>query len=231
MFYVKLSYTILLCDILSYSSLSLSLYIYIYIFSYHPQVEGEVLDLALVTNYSQSPILRGLLLARCHYLHRSDIVWVGHPTMYRTWNVNCSSVSSILNEKNSEKVQIPVAYPEERTFPEANRSSKRETIRDQVVACAGSASLVLVSGSRTARRPGGSRKRILPTKPKISRLITRRLIECRSSCALSANSFSSRSGLASSRLASPRQLAQPGPTTTIFVPRHFSPLFPSSVRP
>lgn len=83
-------------------------------------------------------------------------------------------------------------------------SSKRETTQtdpDQVC-------LVLVPGSRTARRLRAGlglsrRKRILPTKPKISRLITRRLIECRSSCALSANSFSSRSGLASPR---PRRL-------------------------
>ena len=37
------------------------------------------LDLALMTNY---PLLCGLLLARCQYLHRSNIVWVGHPTRF-----------------------------------------------------------------------------------------------------------------------------------------------------
>ena len=49
MFYARLSYTMLFCSILVCLSL--------YIFGYHPQVEGEgddqVLDLALMTNYSQ----------------------------------------------------------------------------------------------------------------------------------------------------------------------------------
>lgn len=43
------------------------------------------------------------------------------------------------------------------------------------------------------RVSGIGQKRILPTKPKISRLITRRLIECRSFRALSARCFFSRS--------------------------------------
>ena len=30
-----------------------------------------------------SPLLRGLLLARCQYLHRFNIVRVGHPTMWQ----------------------------------------------------------------------------------------------------------------------------------------------------
>ena len=60
----------------------------LYIFGYHPQVEGEG---AWMTNYFilplwltiHSPLLCGLLLARCQYLHRSSIVWVGHPTLQR----------------------------------------------------------------------------------------------------------------------------------------------------
>ena len=40
-------------------------------------MDDQVLDLALMTNYSQSTFM---LLARCQYLHRFNIVWVGHPT-------------------------------------------------------------------------------------------------------------------------------------------------------
>lgn len=51
----------------------------------------------------------------------------------------------------------------------------------------------LPTGWPTGRVLGIGQKRILPTKPKISRLITRRLIECRSFRALSARCFFSRS--------------------------------------
>ena len=54
---------------------------FLYIFGYHPQVEGEG---AWMTKYSILPLwltihFYELLLARCQYLHRSNIVWVGHP--------------------------------------------------------------------------------------------------------------------------------------------------------
>lgn len=51
----------------------------------------------------------------------------------------------------------------------------------------------LLAGWPAGRVLGIGQKRILPTKPKISRLITRRLIECRSFRALSARCFFSRS--------------------------------------
>ena len=40
-------------------------------------IDDQVLDLALI----HSPLSCGLLLARCQYLHRSNIVWIGHPTL------------------------------------------------------------------------------------------------------------------------------------------------------
>ena len=39
-------------------------------------MDDQVLNLALMTNYSQSTFM---LLARCQYSHRSNIV--GHPTL------------------------------------------------------------------------------------------------------------------------------------------------------
>ena len=42
-------------------------------------MDDQVLDLALMTNYLQSTFM---LVAHCQYYHRSDIVWVGHPTIY-----------------------------------------------------------------------------------------------------------------------------------------------------
>lgn len=51
----------------------------------------------------------------------------------------------------------------------------------------------LLAGWPAGRVLGIGQKRILPTKPKISRLITRRLIECRSFRALSARCLFSRS--------------------------------------
>ena len=65
----------------------------LYIFGYHRQVEREE---AWMTKYwilplwltIHSPLLCGLLLARCQYLHRSNIVRVGHPTDTRLDNVD-----------------------------------------------------------------------------------------------------------------------------------------------
>ena len=39
-----------------------------------------------------SPLLCGLLLARCQYLHRSNIVWVGYLTHFYEQRITCQSV-------------------------------------------------------------------------------------------------------------------------------------------
>lgn len=91
-----------------------------------------------------------------------------------------------------------------------------------------------------ARRVSGiGQKRILPTKPKISRLITRRLIECRSFRALSARCLLSRSLTVSPlvpdslSLSLSLSLFQPSPPPFFAVPplcRTVS-LSPSRIRP
>ena len=74
---MMLSYAMIFC--LSYSILKHVL-IYIWLSSSSGRgrsMDDQVLDLALMTNYSQSIFM--WTVASCQYLHRFNIVWVGHP--------------------------------------------------------------------------------------------------------------------------------------------------------
>ena len=72
-------------------------------------MDDQLLDLALMTNYSQSTFM---LLARCHYQHRSNIVWLGQPTVLyprniwklppKLWNIKtqCNATFVFLQYRN-----------------------------------------------------------------------------------------------------------------------------------
>ena len=62
-------------------------YIYIWLSSSSGRgksIDDQLLDLALMTNYSQSTFM---LLTHCQYLHKFNIVRVGHATILKFFNL------------------------------------------------------------------------------------------------------------------------------------------------